>query len=78
MSKRTLTAISDLMEDLFNGKIYPAEQITSKSPRCREVEKEITAAMTDLENTLDKETYAKIEHVHLFEQHQRGCPDTGR
>ncbi|MCD8012519.1 MAG: hypothetical protein LUG99_05000, partial [Lachnospiraceae bacterium] len=24
---------------------------------------EITAAMTDLENTLDKETYSKIEHV---------------
>ncbi|MCD7957419.1 MAG: hypothetical protein LUG93_17070 [Lachnospiraceae bacterium] len=60
MSKEIL----DIMEDLFNGKLYPAEQVVSESPRCREISEEICRKMIGMEETLEAPIYKEIEAVH--------------
>ncbi|MCD8347918.1 MAG: hypothetical protein LUD16_08240 [Lachnospiraceae bacterium] len=56
--------ILDLMEEFFNGKLYPAEQVVSESPRCKNISEKICQKMMGMEKTLEALAYSEIEEVH--------------
>ncbi|MCD7956672.1 MAG: hypothetical protein LUG93_13200 [Lachnospiraceae bacterium] len=52
-----------IMDSLFNGKIYPAEQAVSSDPNYVKTNREIEKLMEKLEGKLDNEDYDLVEKV---------------
>lgn len=52
-----------IINDLYDGKIYPAEQIVPKDPKYTKNNREIDAIMMKLQECLDKSQYAMVEEV---------------
>ncbi|MCD7765760.1 MAG: hypothetical protein LUH53_04480 [Lachnospiraceae bacterium] len=51
------------MEALYDGLIYPAEQVVPDTPRYHETVKAIYEIMCDFEGSLDKEIYKRIRSL---------------
>ena len=61
-----------ILEALFNGEIYPSENVVPRSDKFREVASGIHEAMTYFEQKLSKEDYARLEQ--LCDRHaDEGC-----
>ncbi|MCC8044408.1 MAG: hypothetical protein LIP12_02775 [Clostridiales bacterium] len=52
-----------IMDSLFDGKIYPAEQAVSSDPNYEKTSREIEILMEKLEEKLTKEDYDLVEKV---------------
>ncbi|MCD7717233.1 MAG: hypothetical protein LUG56_08310 [Lachnospiraceae bacterium] len=52
-----------IMNSLFDGKIYPGEQIVPANPEYDKTNREIDALMKKLEERLDKEEYDMVEEL---------------
>ncbi|MCC8044361.1 MAG: hypothetical protein LIP12_02540 [Clostridiales bacterium] len=52
-----------MMNAIFDGKVYPAEQVVSEDPEYKEAVKESDQMMRKLEKDLDKSEYEMVEKV---------------
>ncbi|MCC8100999.1 MAG: hypothetical protein LIP11_01650 [Clostridiales bacterium] len=52
-----------VMEALYNGLLYPAEQVVPDTPRYHEAVKAMYEIMCDFEGSLDKEIYKRIDSL---------------
>ncbi|MCD7762632.1 MAG: hypothetical protein LUI14_05440 [Lachnospiraceae bacterium] len=52
-----------VMDSLFDGKIYPGEQIVPDNPEYDKTNREIDALMKRLEETLEKKEYDMVEEL---------------
>lgn len=50
-----------ILEEIYNGQIYPAENVVPRSERYRKASSEISRIMTCFEEKLNKEDYALLE-----------------
>ena len=53
-----------ILEALFNGEVYPAEQIIPQSDEYKAECKAVSKLMDELKNSLDGEQYTRIEELH--------------
>ena len=53
-----------ILEALFNGEIYPAEQIIPQSDEYKAECKAVSKLMDELKSTLDGDQYTRIEELH--------------
>ena len=53
-----------VLEAIFNGEIYPAEQITPQSDEYKAECNAVLNLMDELKNALGREQYARIEELH--------------
>lgn len=52
-----------IMEELYNGKIYPSEQVLPADKGYREANRKVDQLISELEENLSKEDYAKIDKI---------------
>ncbi|MCQ1530410.1 DUF6809 family protein [Lutispora saccharofermentans] len=52
-----------ILEELYNGNIYPAELIVPKAPRYRQINKEIYEMLKAWENKLPEGDYKLLEEL---------------
>lgn len=52
-----------VMEALYDGLLYPAEQVVPDTPRYHEAVNAIHEIMCDFEGSLDKEVYKRIDSL---------------
>ncbi|MCD7818376.1 MAG: hypothetical protein LUH07_04930 [Lachnospiraceae bacterium] len=55
--------MKSIMEDIYNGKIYPGEQIVPANAEYRTATKKVSTLMYTLEEKLDKNLYEMIEEL---------------
>ena len=58
--------MKSIIEQLFSGEVYPAEQVVPRNPEYRVVSRAIGEEKLRLENKLPEEDWKKLEE--LFEQ----------
>ncbi|MCD7814352.1 MAG: hypothetical protein LUH20_09980 [Lachnospiraceae bacterium] len=52
-----------IMDALFDGRIYPGEQVLSKDPKYAKTDREMDLLMSKLEDRLSKEDYDLVEEM---------------
>lgn len=52
-----------IIDALYDGRIYPGEQVLSKDPRYAKTDKEMDLLMSKLEKRLSKEDYDLVEEM---------------
>ncbi|MCD7745164.1 MAG: hypothetical protein LUI13_07805 [Lachnospiraceae bacterium] len=52
-----------IMDAIFDGKVYPGEQVVSTDPEYAQTNREIDALMKKLEEKLDRDEYDMVEEV---------------
>ncbi len=52
-----------IMDAIFDGKVYPGEQVVSTDPEYAQTNREIDALMKKLEEKLGREEYDMVEEV---------------
>jgi len=52
-----------ILEALFNGEIYPSENVVPKSDKFRQIGADISEAMNFFEEKLSKEDYERLERL---------------
>lgn len=52
-----------IMEELYNGKIYPSEQVLPADKGYREANRKVDQLISKLEGNLSKEDYAKMDKI---------------
>lgn len=52
-----------IMEELYNGKLYPSEQVSPKDDNYREANRRLDQLSSEMEERLSKEDYAKLDEI---------------
>lgn len=63
MKKERMKHVKSILEELFDGTIYPDELIISKDPEYRPLNQKISNAMNVWRDKLSKEDYLSLEEL---------------
>jgi len=52
-----------IIDNIYDGKLYPSEQVVSKNPRYIEADNAVNKLMIECEEKLSKEDYARLDEI---------------